>query len=51
LKDIKFKSIRLSDEPHYFGFGVIGDIVEDSRSDKGDLFCEIKNLKNLYWQK
>jgi 5-methylcytosine-specific restriction enzyme A len=32
LKDKKFKSLRLSDEPHYFGVAEIGKVVKEENS-------------------
>ena len=45
LKDKSFSKERLSDDPHYFGSGVIGKIFPDRKSDKGDLFATIDSYK------
>ena len=41
LRDQRFSESRLSNDPHYFGCAEFGKSVEDSSSEKGDLFCEI----------
>lgn len=43
IKDLKYQSMRLSNEPHYFGTGIIGDI----RSEFGtnNLFAKILEFK------
>ena len=43
LRDKQYAASRLSEEPHYFGYAVIGESVTDPNSRKGDLFCEILN--------
>ncbi|MDD2133615.1 HNH endonuclease [Pseudomonas kurunegalensis] len=44
IKDKAFASARLSDAPHYFGRGRIGNVYADTKSDKGDLFAFIENF-------
>jgi predicted HNH restriction endonuclease len=41
LKNIAFRSKRLSDAPHYFAKALIGKVYPDNESDKGDLFATI----------
>lgn len=43
LRDKSFAASRLSNEAHYFGHAVIGQVVPDPLSKKGDLFCEVLN--------
>lgn len=43
--DKKFKSQRLSSDPHYFGVAEIGDIYEDGNSVKNDFYAEITKFK------
>lgn len=45
LKDIKYQSKRLSAEPHYFGTGVIVNIIQDTNSK--NLFATIADFKLL----
>ncbi|MFC1988660.1 hypothetical protein ACFLVJ_02375 [Chloroflexota bacterium] len=42
MKDEKFKQGRLPSEPHYFGCGEIGQVVNDPLSTKNDLFVVTK---------
>ncbi|WP_225775350.1 HNH endonuclease [Pseudomonas sp. Marseille-Q5115] len=44
IKDKAFASLRLSDDPHYFGIARIGKVYADPGSDKGDLFALIENF-------
>lgn len=44
INDKSFASVRLSDNPHYFGKARIGKVYADSSSDKGDLFALIENF-------
>ena len=37
---------RLSDDPHYFGIGVIGDNITDPDNPK-NLFCEVLNFQEF----
>lgn len=41
IRDKSFVSKRLSNEPHYFGCGVLGKSYEDKASKKGDQFVAI----------
>jgi predicted HNH restriction endonuclease len=43
LRDKRFSSSRLSEDPHYFGTGKIGKAKPDSRAGRKDLRCEILN--------
>ena len=41
LKNKAFAADRLSDQPHYFGIGVIGESILDADSHKTDWYCEV----------
>jgi len=43
IKNIKFHSKRLSDEPHYFGTGVIGEISQQSGTN--NFFAKINDFR------
>lgn len=43
LKNKAFADKRKSPAPHYFGVGVIGQVVPDPNSQKGDLFAYIED--------
>ena len=43
LKDLKYQSKRLSAEPHYFGTGVIVNVIQDTNSK--NLFATIADFK------
>jgi len=45
LKNKSFTPNRLSEEPHYFGIGKIGQIYRDRHSTKGDSFAVIEDYK------
>ena len=45
VKDKAFSTKRLSDDPHYFGAGVIGKVYPDLKSGKGDLFATIDGYR------
>jgi len=47
MKDERFIPHRLSREAHYFGYGEVGEVVDDPLSKKGDLFCEIVNYREF----
>ncbi len=42
IKDFKYQSLRLSNDPHYFGTGIIGEIRKQSGAN--NFFAEIKNF-------
>lgn len=44
LTDKKYKSLRLSNEPHYFGFAEVESCYPDQRSKKGDHFALLTNF-------
>ncbi len=44
LRNKKYRSTRLSDEPHYFGIATIGKSFPDKNSEKADLFALIENF-------
>jgi predicted HNH restriction endonuclease len=44
VQDKRFENTRLSNSPHYFGLGQIGQITLDNSSGKQDYFGEIKNF-------
>lgn len=41
VKDKKFSPGRLSDDPHYFGKGIVSKVYPDERSSKSDFFAVI----------
>lgn len=41
LKDKRFEDVRLSNEPHYFGVGIIGDNYLDRNASKKEYYCDI----------
>lgn len=45
LKNKKYKSLRLSSEPHYFGVARLGASYIDTASEKDDLFVTIENYR------
>lgn len=45
LKNKKYKSLRLSSEPHYFGFARLGASYIDTASEKDDFFVTIENYR------
>jgi len=47
IRDKAFTKNRLSDEPHYFGSAIIGQIYPDPSSSKGDLFATIDNFQQF----
>ena len=47
LKNKKYEKERLSNKPHYFGIGVIGDSIPDDNTAKNDYYCEILNYKEF----
>lgn len=47
IQDRRFSKSRLSDEPHYFAFAVIGLVSPDPNSSKGDVFASIENYQHL----
>lgn len=47
LKDKKFKNLRFSDKAYYFGHAIIGEITEDKKSTKSDLYAEILNYEKF----
>lgn len=44
VREKRFEKTRLSNKPHYFGLGEIGNVVLDRSSNKEDYFAEIKNF-------
>lgn len=40
IRDKRFESVRLSNEPHYFGIGIIGDVWRESEN-SSNYFAEI----------
>lgn len=47
LKENEFKNKRLSVDPHYFGLGEIGKLMQDEKSSKEDYFGQILNFKKF----
>lgn len=47
LKNKDYADKRKSPDPHYFGTGVIGQVVPDPASTKGDLFAHIENYEEF----
>jgi len=47
LKNKKYEKERLSNKPHYFGIGVIGDSIPDDNSTKNDIYCEILDYQEF----
>ncbi len=47
LRNKAFTKSRLSDEPHYFGSALIGQIYSDPSSSKADLFATIDNFQQF----
>lgn len=45
LRNKKFEKTRLTNEPHYFALGSIGEVYPDIRSRKGDYFATIVNYR------
>lgn len=44
LNDKAYAATRLTNAPHYFGLGTIGEVYADEASDKGDFFALIENF-------
>lgn len=44
LRDKIYRDTRLSEQPHYFGFAVIGKVYPDTESPKNDYFATIENF-------
>lgn len=47
LKNKKYKSLRLSSEPHYFGVARLGASYVDTASEKDDLFVTLENYQSF----
>jgi putative restriction endonuclease len=47
LRKRKFRDRRSSDGAHYFGTATIGQVYDDATSNKGDLFCEIREFRQF----
>ena len=41
MKNSEFRNVRLSEDPHYFGHGVIGASTPDDRSDRKSWYCAL----------
>ena len=48
LTNKAFREKRLTDQPHYFGYGRLGEIVKDSLSKKNDYFIQILDFKQFF---
>lgn len=47
LQKAVYRSTRMSDSPHYFGCGVIGNLYPDPNSDKGDWYATITDYEEF----
>ncbi len=47
IRDNAYASVRLSNEPHYFGTGEIGKVYNDTASTRNDLYAEIINYQTF----
>ena len=43
LKNRLYREKRMHDSPHYFGCGIVGEVISDTKSKKKDLYAEILN--------
>ena len=44
MKDRKFENKRMSPHAHYFGTAIVSGFYKDTKSEKNDFYCEIKDF-------